>query len=61
MTPWLLASLSAAGLGLLASVNRLAYCLGAAALGSYVLVYTPLKRVTSLCTIVGAVPARSPR
>ena len=52
--------LSAAGLGLLATVNGLTYILGAAALGSYVLAYTPLKRVTSLCTIVGAVPGAIP-
>lgn len=52
--------LSAAGLGLLASLNGLTYFLGVAALGSYVLVYTPLKRVTSLCTIVGAIPGAIP-
>jgi protoheme IX farnesyltransferase len=52
--------LSAVGLGLLASVNGLTYYLGAAALGSYVLAYTPLKRVTSLCTVVGAVPGAIP-
>jgi heme o synthase len=52
--------LSAAGLGLLASASGLAYFLGAAALGSYVLAYTPLKRVTSLCTVVGAVPGAIP-
>lgn len=52
--------LSAAGLGLLASVNWLTYVLGTAALGSYVLAYTPLKRVTSLCTVVGAVPGAIP-
>src|SRR4030095_9898545 len=27
---------------------------------SYVLAYTPLKRVTSLCTVVGAVPGALP-
>ena len=52
--------LSAVGLGLLASVNMLTYFLGAAALGSYVLAYTPLKRVSSLCTIVGAIPGAIP-
>ncbi len=30
-----------------------------ASLLSYVLAYTPLKRVTSLCTVVGAVPGRA--
>jgi heme o synthase len=34
--------------------------LGLAALGSYVFAYTPLKRVTSLCTVVGAVPGAIP-
>jgi len=52
--------LSAGGLGLLASVNWATYLLGAAALGSYVLAYTPLKRVTSLCTVVGAIPGAIP-
>jgi protoheme IX farnesyltransferase len=52
--------LSAAGLGLLASAGGLACFLGAAALGSYVLAYTPLKRITSLCTVVGAVPGAIP-
>ena len=52
--------LCAVGLGLLASVNGTTYFLGAAALGSYVLAYTPLKRVTSLCTVVGAVPGAIP-
>jgi protoheme IX farnesyltransferase len=51
---------SAAGLGLLASINALTVVLGAAALGSYVLAYTPLKRVSSLCTVVGAVPGAIP-
>jgi protoheme IX farnesyltransferase len=52
--------ISAAGLGLLASINGLTYFLGIAALASYVAIYTPLKRVTSLCTIVGAVPGALP-
>lgn len=52
--------LSAAGLGLLAGINGLTYFLGIAALGSYVLLYTPLKRITSLCTVVGAVPGAIP-
>jgi protoheme IX farnesyltransferase len=34
--------------------------LAAATLGSYVFVYTPLKRKTSLCTLVGAVPGALP-
>ncbi len=52
--------LSAAGLVTLAFVNALTLALGAASLLSYVLAYTPLKRVTSLCTVVGAVPGALP-
>lgn len=53
-------ALSAFGLVLLALVNPLTLALGAASLLSYVLAYTPLKRVTSLCTVVGAVPGALP-
>jgi protoheme IX farnesyltransferase len=53
-------ALSAAGLAVLAFVNPLTLGLGAASLLSYVLAYTPLKRVTSLCTVVGAVPGALP-
>ncbi len=53
-------AVSAAGLLLLAFVNPLTLALGAASLLSYVLAYTPLKRVTSLCTVVGAVPGALP-
>jgi len=41
-------------------VNELTGYLGLAALVSYVAVYTPLKKVTSLCTLVGAVPGALP-
>ena len=41
-------------------VNPLTALLGAATLGSYVWVYTPMKRVTTLCTIVGAIPGAIP-
>lgn len=51
---------SAAGILLLATINALTAVLGAAALASYILLYTPLKRVTSLCTVVGAVPGAIP-
>jgi heme o synthase len=51
---------SAAGVLLLATINALTAVLGTAALASYVLLYTPLKRVTSLCTVVGAVPGAIP-
>jgi heme o synthase len=42
------------------AVNFLTALLGAAALSGYVFVYTPLKRVTSLATVVGAVPGAIP-
>lgn len=49
------------GLGLLAHfVSMLAVALAAAALLSYVLVYTPLKRVSSIALYVGAVPGAMP-
>jgi protoheme IX farnesyltransferase len=41
-------------------VNRLTAVLGAVSLLSYVLVYTPLKRLTWLNTLVGAVPGALP-
>ena len=52
--------LSGAGLALLTFVNALTVLLGAVSLSSYVLAYTPLKRVSSLCTVVGAVPGALP-
>jgi protoheme IX farnesyltransferase len=53
-------ALSSAGLAVLAFVNSLTLALGAISLLSYVLAYTPLKRVSSLCTVVGAVPGALP-
>jgi heme o synthase len=53
-------TLSSAGLAILAFVNSLTLALGALSLLSYVLAYTPLKRVSSLCTVVGAVPGALP-
>jgi protoheme IX farnesyltransferase len=53
-------AVSGAGLVLLATINRLTAVLGLAALASYVFAYTPLKRVTSLCTVVGAIPGALP-
>lgn len=41
-------------------VNPLTAAIGLVTLGLYVLVYTPLKRVSTLCTIVGAVPGALP-
>ena len=45
---------------LITFVNSLTALLGAATLASYVWVYTPMKRWTTLCTIVGAVPGAIP-
>jgi protoheme IX farnesyltransferase len=54
-------SISAVGLALLGgAVNGLTALLAAITLATYVLAYTPLKRVTSLCTLVGAVPGAIP-
>ena len=53
--------LSTAGMIYLAvCVNLLTALLGALTLGSYVFVYTPLKRVTWLNTAVGAIPGALP-
>jgi len=41
-------------------VNTLTATLGAATLLSYVGFYTPLKRWTSLCTVIGAIPGALP-
>ena len=55
------AGLSMAGLVYLAlAVNVLTAFLGAVTLVSYVFIYTPLKRVTTLNTMVGAVPGAIP-
>ena len=52
---------SAAGLIYLAlAVNLLTALLGALTIGSYLFVYTPLKRVTSLNTAIGAIPGALP-
>jgi protoheme IX farnesyltransferase len=53
--------LSAAGLGILAlATNWLAAGLALATLAIYVLVYTPMKRTSTLSTLVGAVPGALP-
>jgi protoheme IX farnesyltransferase len=53
--------LSSAGtLYLAATVNSLTAALGAFTIGSYVFLYTPMKRWTTLCTVVGAVPGAIP-
>jgi protoheme IX farnesyltransferase len=45
---------------LAAFVNVLTAILGALTLTSYIFVYTPLKRISSICTIIGAVPGAIP-
>ena len=47
-------------LWLLASTNWLSASLAAATIGIYLLLYTPLKRRTSACTLVGAVSGALP-
>jgi protoheme IX farnesyltransferase len=42
------------------AVNWLTALLGAFTLTSYIFIYTPLKRASSLCTIIGAVPGAAP-
>jgi protoheme IX farnesyltransferase len=53
-------ALCVAGILVLAALEPLAGALAAFAAGSYVLVYTPLKRVTSLSTLIGAIPGAIP-
>ncbi|OGR89349.1 MAG: protoheme IX farnesyltransferase [Elusimicrobia bacterium RIFCSPLOWO2_01_FULL_59_12] len=54
-------SLAAAGAVTLAwGVNFLTSLLSLVSLGSYLLLYTPLKTRTSLCTLVGALPGSLP-
>lgn len=53
--------LAIGGIALLAiDVNILTACLGATTLAMYLLVYTPAKRWTTLCTLLGAVPGAIP-
>jgi protoheme IX farnesyltransferase len=48
------------GVYLAATVNLLASLLAISTLLSYLLVYTPLKRKTPLCTLLGAIPGAMP-
>ena len=50
----------AGGLYLAVAVNGLAALLAISTLLSYLLVYTPLKRKTPLCTLLGAFPGAMP-
>jgi len=55
------AALSAGGIAVLAVfVNLLTALLGAITLAIYLFLYTPAKRHTTLCTIIGAVPGALP-
>ena len=58
---WFAALLATTGFIELASfVNLLSAAIAALTLGTYVLAYTPLKRRTSLSTLVGAIPGALP-
>jgi protoheme IX farnesyltransferase len=58
---WFGIALSASGaIYLAAAVNLLASLLAVLTLSSYLLLYTPLKRKTPLCTLVGAFPGAAP-
>jgi protoheme IX farnesyltransferase len=50
----------AGGLYLAAAVNGLSALLAISTLLGYLLVYTPLKRITPLCTLLGAIPGAMP-
>jgi len=58
---WFGVLLSALGVAYLAVLtNALASLLATATLLTYLFLYTPLKRITPLCTLVGAVPGAAP-
>ncbi len=58
---WFATAITILGVAYLAvTVNRLTALLAALTFASYVLLYTPLKRKTSLNTLVGAVPGALP-
>jgi heme o synthase len=58
---WFGLLLSVAGGGYLAAaVNGLSALLAISTLLGYLLVYTPLKRITPLCTLLGAIPGAMP-
>jgi protoheme IX farnesyltransferase len=50
----------AGGLYLAVAVNGLSSLLAISTLLGYLLVYTPLKRITPLCTLLGAIPGAMP-
>jgi heme o synthase len=47
-------------LELAVAVNRLSSVLAFATMASYLVIYTPLKRKTPLCTLIGAIPGAAP-
>jgi len=51
---------TAGTLELAVAVNTLSSVLALATMASYLLVYTPLKRKTPLCTLIGAIPGAAP-
>jgi protoheme IX farnesyltransferase len=54
-------ALATAGtLELATAVNRLSSVLAFATMASYLLMYTPLKRKTPFCTLIGAIPGAAP-
>jgi protoheme IX farnesyltransferase len=58
---WFGVILSSAAIGLLGmALNPLTALLGAATWASYLFLYTPLKRVTPHCTLIGAFPGAAP-
>jgi protoheme IX farnesyltransferase len=57
---WFGIALSVAGALSLAALNRLTALLAVLTLVGYLFVYTPLKRKTPLCTLVGAFPGAVP-
>jgi heme o synthase len=58
---WFGILLSVAGAAYLAlAVNLLSSLIAALTLASYLAIYTPLKRITPMCTLVGALPGAAP-
>jgi heme o synthase len=55
---WAISLIGTLYLGL--AVNWLTAFLGAFTLTSYIFIYTPLKRVSTICTIIGAIPGAVP-
>ena len=54
------ATVAMGALVLALAVNLLTALLGVVALAGYVFIYTPMKRVTSVATVLGAIPGAMP-